>query len=105
MFVASIILTSLYSFRLIYYTRYERRSAPFSSIADSKSITKRIVVLTLGGIIGGSFISWLSFDSSYDNLLFFYKRLIILIILIGIVLAAFIKFNRLGIVSLYLSAI
>lgn len=105
MLVVSILLTALYSFRLIFYVRYERRAVSFNNISDSKMITKRIIILTLGGIIGGSFISWVLFDSSYDNLLFFYKRLIILFMLSGIVLGVYIKFNKLSILSFYLSAI
>ena len=103
MFIVSVMLTALYSFRLIFYIRHEKRPLSFRNISDRKLMTKRMIVLTLGGVIGGRTMSWLIFDSSYDNLFFLYKSLIIVLILLGVLLGLRIKFSRLRLFSFYLS--
>jgi NADH-ubiquinone oxidoreductase chain 5 len=54
--VLSLVLTGIYSFRLIFYTAFVRRPFVMDSAVDSPLITKRILLLTIGGIIGGRLI-------------------------------------------------
>jgi hypothetical protein len=103
--MASIIFTAFYSFRLIYYVRIEKSLFPLEETIDRRSITKRIIVLTYGGIFGGRFISWLIFDSFYDNIYFYSKFIILFFVLRGLVIGYGIKINKINIFSFYLTGI
>ena len=52
--LASISLTIIYRFRLVYYISFRGYEVNFHSISDDPGMIKSIMVLTLGGIIGGS---------------------------------------------------
>jgi NADH:ubiquinone oxidoreductase subunit 5 (subunit L)/multisubunit Na+/H+ antiporter MnhA subunit len=54
--ILSIVITIVYSFRLIYYIRIERLRMSYEFNYDNKLMSKSILILTLGGIIGGRFL-------------------------------------------------
>jgi hypothetical protein len=103
--IASIMFTAFYSFRLIYYIRIEKSLFSLEENKDRVSITKRIIVLTIGGIIGGRFLSWIIFDSFYDNIFFFSKSLILIFLFRGLVLGYVLKLNKINLLSFYLTGI
>jgi hypothetical protein len=76
-----------------------------NSAVDSPLITKRILLLTIGGIIGGRLIRWIFFDRTYDNLLFFYKALILLTFGLGAILGVYTKILRSRLKEFYFSSI
>lgn len=101
----SIICTMIYSFRLLYYLAATSYSWPAYDIQDRSLITKRIIVLTFGGILGGRFIIWRIFSFSYDNLIFLLKLMIIVLFLGGGVIGLLIKFKVPSNFSLLLGAL
>lgn len=91
--ILSIVITIIYSFRLVYYIRIESLRINYELNYDSQSICKRILLLTSGGIIRGRVFRWILFDDIYDNLWIEYKRLILFIVVCGFVLGILIKFS------------
>jgi hypothetical protein len=68
---------------------------------DDQIMTKSIVVLTFGGIIGGRAMSWLMFDSEYDNLFSEFKISIIFLLFLGFMVGLFVKFNKIWFIPFY----
>jgi NADH:ubiquinone oxidoreductase subunit 5 (subunit L)/multisubunit Na+/H+ antiporter MnhA subunit len=101
--IISIIFTTFYSFRLIFYTRVEKSLFPLEENKDRVSMTKRIIVLTFGGITGGRLLSWIIFDSFYDNIFFYSKFLILFFVFRGLILGYTIKLNYIRIFSFYMT--
>lgn len=101
----SILLTIIYSFRLIYYIRMERFRINYENNEDRLLIVKPISVLTLGGIIGGRIIRWIIMDSGYDNLFMFLKVGIIYMFLSGGALGLLRKFKEYNLFRFYLGTI
>lgn len=101
----SILLTMIYRFRLVFYITCRRCEINYLDIKDDKIMVKSILVLTLGGVIGGSFFSWLIFDSYYDNLFLEVKSLIILFLLLGSFRGLILSINSFKIISFYLREI
>lgn len=89
----SVIITIIYSFRLVYYIRIESLRMSYELNHDRRSICKRMLLLTLGGIIGGRLFRWLLFEGVYDNLRVLLKERVLLIVVRGFVLGVFMKFN------------
>lgn len=101
----SIILTLVYSFRLIYYICIENYDIRLESTKDDGVIARSIGVLTLGGIIGGRGFSWLIFIGCYDNLYRGFKLGILFFLILGFALGVLVKFNRSSLASFYFSNI
>lgn len=101
----SILLTMMYSFRLIYYIRMERFSINHESNEDSPLMVKPIRVLSLGGIIGGRIIRWIIMDLGYDNLFMFLKVGIIYMFVSGGIIGLIIKSKKFNILRFYLGSI
>lgn len=101
----SILLTMMYSFRLIYYIRMERFSINHESNEDSPLMVKPIRVLSLGGIIGGRIIRWVIMDLGYDNLFMFLKVGIIYMFVSGGIIGLIIKSKKFNILRFYLGSI
>lgn len=91
--ILSIIITMVYSFRLVYYIRIESLSINYELNYDSWSMCKRILLLTSGGIIRGRFLRWILFDGVYDNLRVLLKERVLFIVIRGLVLGIFMKSN------------
>lgn len=89
----SVIITIIYSFRLVYYIRIESLRMSYELNHDRRPMCKRMLLLTLGGIIGGRLFRWLLFDGVYDNLRVLLKERVLLIVVRGFVLGVFMKFN------------
>lgn len=94
--ILSIIMTIIYSFRLVYYIRIESLRMNYELNHDRRSICKRILLLTLGGIIGGGLLRWFLFDGVYDNLWALLKERVLFIVIRGLILGIFIKFNSMA---------
>jgi len=101
----SVILTIIYRFRLVYYISMERFSMPVEDNKDRSLIVKSIAVLSLGGVVGGSLISWLVLDISYDNLFIFLKVIILYFFMVGGVLGLISKLSSPSFSSYYLGSI
>jgi NADH:ubiquinone oxidoreductase subunit 5 (subunit L)/multisubunit Na+/H+ antiporter MnhA subunit len=83
-FFVSIILTIMYSFRLVKFIVAEGYDSVYGAVEDSFRMLSPISCLTLGGIFGGCLISWLFLDLRYDNLFFSTKRRILFILFVGL---------------------
>lgn len=90
--ILSVVSTIIYSFRLIYYLSSSFYSLSSFNVEDSRLITKRIRVLTLGGILGGRFLIWSYFSFSYDNLTIFLKFFLLFIFIAGGLVGYFVNF-------------
>ena len=79
----SVLFTSIYSLRLLLYIRSMRKDAIYEECRDSVEITRRIMLLSLGGVIGGRCLSWIVFDCRHENLKGRFKVAVLLMILYG----------------------
>lgn len=93
----SVILTMIYSFRLIFYIRMESYDIVYENNQDRKNIIKPILLLRVGGITGGSFLSWVILDLEYRNLFIELKLGILGLFSLGYFLGNNINFNRINI--------
>ncbi len=101
----SILLTIMYSFRLVYHIACRSCEINYLDIKDDKIIVKSILILTLGGIVGGSFFSWSIFDTSYDNLFLRAKSLILLFLLLGLFRGLVLSISSFRVIRFYLREI
>nr|YP_009179470.1 NADH dehydrogenase subunit 5 [Cypridopsis vidua]AJY78609.1 NADH dehydrogenase subunit 5 [Cypridopsis vidua] len=99
----SIVMTMIYSFRLVYYISIESLSMNYELNYDSQSMCKSMLLLTSGGIMSGSVFSWILFDDIYDNLWMEYKSLILFMVVCGFVLGILMKFSSMKFLSSFMS--
>ena len=95
----------MYRFRLVYYISMESFFLPREDNKDRSLIVKSIAVLSLGGVVGGRFISWFVLDISYDNLFMFLKVGILYFFIIGGILGVSSKLGSANFIRYYLGSI
>lgn len=103
--VFSVCFTMIYRFRLVYYISIECYDIKYELNCDRGRITKRISLLTLGGIVGGGLLWWISFPSTYDNIFFGLKLFILFLIFRGGFVGLRVKFLRPRFNSFFISII
>jgi NADH-ubiquinone oxidoreductase chain 5 len=101
----SVCFTIIYSFRLIYYVSIENYRIGYELYRDRRSITKRIFVLTLGGVIRGRFFWWVAFPRGYNNIFRLLKVSLLVFIILGGLLGLVTKFIRASFNSFYMRMI
>lgn len=98
----SIILTTIYRFRLIYFIRIRSYEVNYNCIKDDFTIVKSMIVLTFGGVTGGAAFSWIIFDSCYDNLFRGLKLLVIFFLRLGLRIRVMFAKEKLSLSIFYL---
>lgn len=98
----SVLLTMMYSFRLVFYIGIEGFSINYEQNKDRRLMIKPIRILSFGGIVGGRLISWITLDLCYDNLFIFLKVRILYMFMAGAIFGIFLKIKRFKLFRFYL---
>jgi NADH:ubiquinone oxidoreductase subunit 5 (subunit L)/multisubunit Na+/H+ antiporter MnhA subunit len=101
----SVLLTIIYSFRLLFYSCMENYTFRLRSRQDRDLIVKPILVLTVGGVVGGRLLRWLILDLFYDNLFIGLKILILRFCFLGGFLGLTVNKLKIKFISFYLASI
>lgn len=90
--IMSIVCTIIYRIRLLFFLRSSEYEIRCYKIRDRSLILKSIFLLTLGGIFGGSLISWSIFSFRYDRVRSLVKRGMLSILFTGRFVGVWVKF-------------
>lgn len=101
----SVLLTIIYRFRLVYYICLRNYVMNLEFNKDSVKIIKPIIVLSVGGIVGGRALRWLILDLSYDNLIVYFKSMILFMVLLGLLRGMLMHLNNIKVLRFYLGSI